>query len=438
MKKVSYSICEYGLVRCIDDYQDATDLPLQEIYINSKHFNSLYNYIANNQDDSKESERAFLLLSKGRRRQIKVKNFVGVIETSDGLHLEILPKIHLNSEANAEFETKKIFLKMLKHLKNSPFINVSSAHLQTNKDFPILEIFIKSYIDEVERNFQRGIKHDYVLHQENVSFMKGKIKVSENIKFNHTSKVHFFCEFSDYSSNISLNIIIKTTLSKLLKISNNYQNIYAINKLLTHLGEVQYSKNISLDLSQLSSSNRLIKQYSSIVDWSKIFLVNKSFTNFKGESENMAILFPMEKVFEDYLAYLFKKFAGASKIKTQDKTYFLVEHKRERRFGLRPDIIIDQDNTRQKIVDTKWKLLNEYSSSRNYNISQSDMYQLYAYGKKYSTLLTEPRLVLLYPSNPNFTSKLEKFIYEGDLQLEVIPFNFNLDEKEQIEYIINL
>ena len=63
---------------------------------------------------------------------------------------------------------------------------------------------------------------------------------------------------------------------------------------------------------------------------------------------------------------------------------------------------------------------------------------MYAYGKKYTTQEQEPRLVLLYPSNPKFTNKLDHFIYEGDLKLEVVPFDFTKDEKEQIEYIISL
>ena len=167
--------------------------------------------------------------------------------------------------------------------------------------------------------------------------------------------------------------------------------------------------------------------------------MNKSFTNFKGDNLNMAILFPMEKIFEDYLAYLFKKYSEGYKIKTQDKSYFLVEeHRSERRFGLRPDIVIASEATKQKVIDTKWKLLDESAERRNYHISQADMYQLYAYGKKYTTQEQEPRLVLLYPSNPKFTNKLDHFIYEGDLKLEVVPFDFTKDEKEQIEYIIGL
>ena len=303
-----------------------------------------------------------LFQQKGRKRQIRVKNFVGVIETKEGLQLEILPKIHLNKSTSTETETKRVFLRMLKHLKNSPFVNISKAHLEAPKDFPILELFIKSYITEVENRLQHGIKHDYILHEENVSFLKGKLKIVENIKRNHSDKAHFYCEFSEYSPNISLNRIIKSTLLKLLKLSNNYQNIYSINKLLSHLEDIEHSTDIQSDISQINLENKLLLKYKTVVEWSEIFLMNKSFTNFKGDNLNMAILFPMEKIFEDYLAYLFKKYSEGYKIKTQDKSYFLIEeHRNEKRFGLRPDIVIDSETTKQKVIDTKWKLLDEFA-----------------------------------------------------------------------------
>ena len=95
-------------------------------------------------------------------------------------------------------------------------------------------------------------------------------------------------------------------------------------------------------------------------------------------------------------------------------------------------------NTKRKIIDTKWKLLNQFSEKRNYNITQADMYQLYAYGKKYALAdNTNPTLVLLYPSNPNFSAKLNSFIYEGDLILQVIPFDFNKSEEEMIKFILH-
>ena len=176
--------------------------------------------------------------------------------------------------------------------------------------------------------------------------------------------------------------------------------------------------------------------------------MNKSFTNFSGSSNNIAILFPMERIFEDYIGYLMKTYADGHEIKTQDKSYYLVSnHKEKGKFGLKPDIVATNEDSQEQIIfDTKWKLLDESKDNKNYNISQSDMYQLYAYGKKYSLnndFSNEPKLVLLYPTNPNFQYPLENFIYEGELVLNVLPFNLKNslskhDEEEEVKKILKL
>jgi 5-methylcytosine-specific restriction enzyme subunit McrC len=53
-------------------------------------------------------------------------------------------------------------------------------------------------------------------------------------------------------------------------------------------------------------------------------------------------------------------------------------------------------------MDTKWKSLID-NSRINYGISQADMYQMYAYSKKYCT----PEIWLLYPVNPEMRNHTE-------------------------------
>ena len=68
-----------------------------------------------------------------------------------------------------------------------------------------------------------------------------------------------------------------------------------------------------------------------------------------------------------------------------------------RKFRLRPDLVVRRDSAGTHpvvIMDTKWKRLN-CSSSSNYGISQNDMYQMYAYSKKYNT----SDIWLIYPIN---------------------------------------
>ena len=64
----------------------------------------------------------------------------------------------------------------------------------------------------------------------------------------------------------------------------------------------------------------------------------------------------------------------------------------------------------------------EDDSGRNkYGLSQSDFYQLYAYGKKYMDGYGD--MILIFPKYDNFTQPLPVFKYDKNLRLWVIPFD---------------
>ena len=450
MKK-NYEISEYGVIRSKDDYDiDSTFRSLKELYLPKDHFNDLFEFILQNQEEKKEGERMFTIFSKGKKRQIKTKNYVGVIETSRGLTIEILPKIFFDySDEDYHIElqnTKKVFLKMLSKLKNSPFLNISSAHLKTSSSFPLLEVFIENYIEEIKKIIRSGLKSQYVNRQENLNFMKGKVVNSLNFKYNHSNKARFYCAFDEFSENMVYNQLIKSTLIKLNRVSKSHYNRTNIIQILHHFESVSESEDHISDFRKVGENNRLFLNYKQAISWSEVFLMNKSFTNFSGNSRNIAILFPMERIFEDYIGYLMKNYADGHEIKTQDKSYYLVSnHKNNEKFGLKPDIVATNESNQEQIIfDTKWKLIDETKGNKNYNISQADMYQLYAYGKKYDLkngFPTEPKLVLLYPSNPNFQKPIDNFIYEGELILNVIPFDLKNvlsrnDEQKELKKVM--
>jgi 5-methylcytosine-specific restriction enzyme subunit McrC len=147
----------------------------------------------------------------------------------------------------------------------------------------------------------------------------------------------------------------------------------------------------------------------------------------------------MEKLFESYIAYLLKKYCDGYSIRTQDRRFFLVGQKRNdkdldytlNKFLLKPDVVI---NDYKLIMDTKWKILN--SESRKYDIKEADIYQMHAYGSRYSSAIGKPRLALIYPKNPNFQEKLLQFRYGEDLYLDVLPFDFNNNPEIEIKSIV--
>ena len=155
--------------------------------------------------------------------------------------------------------------------------------------------------------------------------------------------------------------------------------------------------------------NRNTRDYEMLIQWSKVFLMNKSFTTFSGNEKSRALLFPMETVYESYVAQHMKKVMGPSgwDVSSQDNGYYLFTEPR-RQFALRPDIVCSRGE-RTIIMDTKWKSLIN-SERKNYGISQGDMYQMYAYSKKYGA----SEIWLLYPLNDEMRGHEEIKFESGD------------------------
>jgi 5-methylcytosine-specific restriction enzyme subunit McrC len=114
-----------------------------ELVLDNKTFCDLVDFVEENQLNP-DFEKAFTVFKKRGIRCIRVKNYVGVIETTNGVVVEILPKTFkpLENRDASILEARGILFKMLKSLKNSPFINLSSAHVNASKNLPILEVFI--------------------------------------------------------------------------------------------------------------------------------------------------------------------------------------------------------------------------------------------------------------------------------------------------------
>jgi 5-methylcytosine-specific restriction enzyme subunit McrC len=131
--------------------------------------------------------------------------------------------------------------------------------------------------------------------------------------------------------------------------------------------------------------------YNKAISWCRIFLLGNSFTAFSGSEVALALLFPMEKVFENFIAAkLRKSLHNDFKMKTQDTTYYLFDCPNPA-FSLRPDIVLEKNKEYTVILDTKWKILSDQLPNKG--ISQYDMYQMYVYCKKYNA----DKIILVYP-----------------------------------------
>ncbi|MDD2828713.1 MAG: McrC family protein [Sulfuricurvum sp.] len=356
---------------------------LKPHYITPQNFEAIEKFVLENEPTA---EYLKLTTKKGFGKVLQAQNFVGVIQTKDGTTIEILPKIFQNDDPK---QAKEILFKMLRTLRNSPFRSFNSAHLQSAK-MPLFEIFITMFLDELAKLIQRGIKSDYLAREENLPFLKGKLKMGEHIKQNFIHKERFFVEYEEFSSDRVENRLIKSSLQYLYKRSTSNRNQQRIREFLFVFDSIAPSVDFKTDFSKVKL-NRQMRDYEQVLIWCKTFLENNSFSPYKGNDLSFALLFDMNLLFESYVAaYLRRQYEH---ITTQDKTHHLAYENGSGKFRLKPDIVIYHDG-QMIIADTKWKILDEVKT--NNGVSQSDMYQLYAYGTKYEQCKD---MYLIYPKN---------------------------------------
>ncbi len=106
-----------------------------------------------------------------------------------------------------------------------------------------------------------------------------------------------------------------------------------------------------------------------------------------------SLMFNMNEVFERFIASEIRAaMAGSTMtVKCQVKGRHLLRRDAKNQFALHPDIGIFEGQRSLCMLDTKWKRLDR---GRPYeDVSQADIYQMYAYGREYES----PRVILLYP-----------------------------------------
>ncbi len=362
------------------------------------------------------------------KEAIKVQNYVGVIELSDGFRIEVLPKIDL---AQDDDKTRNIFLKMLQCVDENQFKVSDFANLNTSK-MPLFEIFIQMFLNDVQKLTRMGLKSGYVHIEENSKTFKGKLLVSQNIRENLVHQERFYVEYDEFQLNRPENRLIKSTLLYLNKKSNSDSNLAEIRRQLMFFEQVEASINYEADFSKVVKT-RNTTEYENLMAWARVFLQNKSFSTFSGSTSVRSILFPMEKVFEAYVAKMLRKtvFKETSddywnewNVHSQYGTKYLFEDP-SNKFRMRPDIVMKKKDEINIILDTKWKrLVNDYNL--NYGISQQDMYQMFAYGHKYNC----QNIWLIYPKNIDMKERIQKFESNcNGLKISVSVYCLKLDDK---------
>lgn len=324
---------------------------------------------------------------------LKFKQYVGVIQVN-GLLVQINPKADKNDNDD---RWQGVLLQMLKacnHLKAQS----AGPALVRKQNLNLLEVYFEYFLREVEGLIRQGLVKKYRKNSANVKALKGKLEFSQHIQNNLIHKERFFTSHQVYDNNH----LIHQVLALAIEIIGHFSSGSYINDVckrvalnFPNVSKVYINEKI-LDSIQL---NRKTAPYEKALELARLIILNYSPDIAQGNIKMLALLFDMNKLWEEYVLVMLRKLnynhltiKGQSSKSFWDSNY------------LKPDIEIYNAETEESIIiDTKWKLPGCHSAS------VSDLRQMYAYARFWNA----KKVMLLYPGD-NKNHEFKQFQNSND------------------------
>ena len=354
---------------------------------------------------------------KLRDGDLAASNYVGIVTTSSGTVLEILPKIDLDDEAEGEYDrTREVFLNMLRRWRG-PGTDLRSSDIRELSRFPMLEVFVRQFLSRVNDLIRHGLARRYVTVEENLPYLRGRIVFSHQVRENAANQARFYVAHSELTVDRPANRLIRSTLERLVSRVQTPGNRQALREALIGMADVPAANDVQTDW-QRHSVDRSMRHYGAVMDWVGLFLFNQGLGTFSGTHRNLSLLFPMEQVFEDFVTDSFRRYQRCYRVRAQGPQCAMASIGDRQAFVMKPDVSLLSGGKVALVLDAKWKGIDATRDYPKHRISQDDLYQLHAYGAKYGC----KAVALVYPRNPVFEQALEYRFFD-DLPLLAIPFD---------------
>lgn len=397
----------------IKEYEALTGLASDEL-------SDLKEFALANQTDKQGNPRPVLVLKNNR---LHAQNYVGIIKTRKGTVLEILPKVDF---ADGTERTQEIFLNMLRDWRGLKSAQFNETGIKAVRRFNMLEVFVHLFLTNLVLLTQRGLARHYQRVEDNLPCLRGRILFPQHIRENLVNRARFYVGYDEFTADRPANRLIHSAIHKLIGFARQPKNQQLLHQLRICFADIPQSTRLESDW-QRHRVDRSMQHYDAVMQWVGLFLFNDGLTTFAGKYVNQALLFPMEEVFEDFVTACFRRYQQKFSVRAQAPKKSLAEIDGKPAFEMKPDISLLQRGERGNvrfILDVKWKRINEDDTAPKHGIDQADVYQLFAYGKKYGCR----HVALVYPKTNRFR---EPLWYRFDKELALYCFPFDVTKPER-------
>lgn len=321
---------------------------------------------------------------------LSAQQYVGATQVG-GLTVEVLPKI----EGIADTTIRRNLVAMLSVALDLEISEGDVARVAT-QNHGILEVLIRLFCDKLFAQIHRGLVRRYEGREENLPVLRGRLGVKEQVRLNAANPERLYCRFDEFQEDNPLNQILKAAVRLLLKASRELSNQRKLAELMLIFEGVSDVPRHSLPWHRIAF-DRLNDRYRPSYKLAQLFLANTPPDVSGGGVQGFSLFFEMNSLFEEYVGRIARRIFRPEgyQVALQGPLRYLAidegsESKRDV-FAMKPDVVGLKDRLPLWIMDTKWKELSREDAKEG--VSQSDLYQMYAYANCYAC----NDVVLVYP-----------------------------------------
>ncbi|QXF12877.1 McrC family protein [Sphingopyxis terrae] len=371
-------------------------------------------------------------------RRLRAQQVVGVI-AAQGCSVEILPKIEGLGTAEDEAGRTNIRGRLI-HMLAAAYdldLSVGEAVQLGSQKHTILEVLIGLFCRRLNDALREGMPRRYVGQEDDLAVLRGRLDVQRQFTTLAFSPQKMACRFEELTPDIPLNQVFKAAIGRLAQVSRAPENQRRLRELgliysdisLVPIGALRWDA-ITLD--------RTNHRWRGLRDLARLLLQGDYQTTSHGRAPGFSLLFPMNDLFEIYIARMLEKALKGTglSVRAQDRRHYcLVDQAGSRRFQVRLDIVVYRGSEPVMVIDTKWKRISDRIEDAKQGVGQADVYQMMAYSRLYGC----PRVMLLYPHHAGLNSHGETGRYKiAGCDHELVTATVDISASSISEQLVDL
>lgn len=375
-----------------------------------------------------------------RHSEIIARQMVGVI-AAPGCSLEILPKIDPETiEPNSAIRHRLV--RMLDVAIGLELGDGQTAAMARQTD-TLLDILIRLFADRLLVEVLRGMPRAYLMQEDDLSALRGRLNVGRQFTALAVRSDRLACRYDALLADTPLLRIMKACvvlLRRHARVADTIRRLDALRFLLAEISDVPLG---TLPWSQVCI-DRTNRRWQTLYGLARLFLKRtwQATHHDSREKDGITLLFPMNELFEAYIAALAKRALRGSEwtVHTQGGGSFcLIEEGEGGRqcFQTKPDLLIKRGSNTAMVIDTKWKRIGCNPEDAKRGVSQADIYQMMAYARLYRC----PDVMLLYPHHAELGADTLNVAYRvlaGEERLRVASVNLVSGEAALVAHLAAL